>query len=60
MLTNYWVILHQDHAVRIVTTVLLGYIGVASASSGLHLDDWTDVLVFLSHDLSLRFSRHEQ
>src|SRR6185312_14816124 len=39
------VVLLQDNAVRVVTTVLPGHVGEAGASGGLQLDDGTYVLV---------------
>ena len=48
VLADLGVVLLQNHAVRIVTTVLTGYVGVTRARGRLELDDRTYVLV-LSH-----------
>src|SRR6476660_915513 len=48
VLADLGVVLLQDHAVRIVTTVLAGYVGVTRARGRLELDDRPYVLV-LSH-----------
>ncbi|VXB87763.1 hypothetical protein ARTHRO9V_20178 [Arthrobacter sp. 9V] len=45
VLADLGVVLLQDQTVRIVTTVLTGYVGVSGARSGLQLDDRTYVLV---------------
>src|SRR6476660_2603522 len=45
VLADLGVVLLQDQAVRVVTTVLAGYVGVTGARSGLQLDDRTYVLV---------------
>src|SRR5690606_11854305 len=49
VLADDWVVLLHDHAVRIVTTVLTGYVSETGASGGLQLDDRTYVLILLCH-----------